>query len=297
MKPNSLLQQMGYSHADRLVILHADDVGMCHASIQAFQDLWRFGTISSGALMVPCPWFPAAAQMCREHPEMDMGVHATLNSEWNGYRWRPLSTTDPCSGLIDAAGFLPQQPEAVYENATAETVAAELDAQIERALAAGIDITHIDSHMGTIMHARFVQFYLRAGMIRLLPNMLPRASARGFGMMGVSEQALVIYIPILNQLEAQGIPMLDGLFAMPLDDDHNHVSAAKKILRELPQGISHVLLHPAVDTPELRAICPDWTARVANYRAFMSDELKRFIKAEGIQIIGYRAIRDALRRN
>jgi len=296
MTPNPLLKKLGYADTDRLVIIHTDDIGMCHASVQAYKDLWEFGTISSGAVMVPCPWFLAAAEMARNNPQMDLGVHATLNAEWNTYRWEPISTRDRASGLIDAQGYFHQTVEAVVEFANVEAVEAELDLQIERALATGIDATHIDSHMGTIMDPKFVQPYLKAGTSRLIPNMVPRASAKGFDMMGIDEQALTIYRPILNQLESQGLPMLDGLFGMPLDHDNDHIGVAKKLLKEVPVGITHFLFHPSVDTPELRAVCPDWKARVANYKAFMSDDLNKFIKDSGIHLIGYRAIRDVLRK-
>jgi hypothetical protein len=295
MNPNPLLKKLGYSDTDRLVILHTDDIGMCQASIQAYKDLWEFGTISSGAVMVPCPWFLAAAEMARQNPQMDLGVHATLNAEWDIYRWGPVSTRDPASGLIDAQGFFPKTVAATVESATVEAVEAELNLQVERARAAGIDITHIDSHMGTIIDPKFVQSYLQAGMSRLVPNMLPRASAKGFDMVGIDEQALAMYTPILDQLENQGLPMLDGLFAMPLEHDSDHIGVAKKLLSEVPVGITHFLFHPSIDTSELRAICPDWKARVANYNAFMSQEIKDFIKNEGIQMIGYRLIRDVMR--
>ena len=296
MNPNPLLKKLGYSNNDKLVIIHVDDVGMCQASIQAFKDLWEFGTIASGAVMVPCPWFLAAAEMSRQNPQMDLGVHATLNAEWNTYRWEPISTRDPVSGLIDAQGFFHQSVEATVESATAEAVEAELNLQIERALAVGIDVTHIDSHMGTIIDPKFVQYYLQAGTSRLIPNMLPRASAKGFDMMGIDEQALAMYTPILDQLENQGLPMLDGLFAMPLEHDNDHIGIAKKLLSEVPVGITHFLFHPSIDTPELHAICPDWKARVANYNAFISQEIKDFIKNEGIQMIGYRPVRDLMRQ-
>jgi len=295
MTPNPLLKKLGYSDTDRLVIIHVDDVGMCHASMQAYKDLWEFGTISSGAVMVPCPWFLTVAEMARQNPKMDLGVHATLNAEWDTYRWEPLSTRAPASGLIDAQGYFHQTVEAVVESATAEAVEAELNLQVERALAEGIDVTHIDSHMGTILNPEFVQHYLQAGTSRLIPNMLPRASAKGFDMVGVDEQALGMFTPILDQLENQGLPMLDGLFAMPLEHDNNHIGVAKRLLSEVPVGITHFLFHPSIDTPELRAICPDWKARVANYEAFMSQEIKNFIKNEGIQMIGYREIREIMR--
>jgi predicted glycoside hydrolase/deacetylase ChbG (UPF0249 family) len=297
MTPNPLLKKLGYSDTDRLVIIHTDDIGMCQASVQAFKDLWEFGTISSGAVMVPCPWFPAAAEMCRQNPQMDMGVHATLNSEWDAYRWSPISTRDQASGLIDADGYFHQSREAVYENAKEEAVAAELNAQVERALAAGMDVTHIDTHMGTIIHPKFVQSYLQAGMSRLIPNMLPRASAQGFDTMGIDDAALAMYAPILQQLEAQGLPMLDGLFSLPLEHGEDHIGLTKKIFSEIPVGISHFIIHPSVDTSELRAICPDWKGRVANYTTFMLPALKAFIKEAGVQLIGYRAVREALRNN
>jgi len=295
MPPNPLLKKLGYSDTDRLVIIHVDDVGMCQASVQAYKDLWEFGTITSGAVMVPCPWFLAAAEMARQNPQMDLGVHASLNAEWDTYRWEPLSTRDPASGLIDAQGYFHQTVEAVVQSATLEAVEAELNLQVERALAEGIDVTHIDSHMGTILDPKFIQHYLQAGASRLIPNMLPRASAKGFDMVGVDEQALGMFTPILDQLENQGLPMLDGLFAMPLEHDNDHIGAAKRLLSEVPVGITHFLFHPSIDTPELCAICPDWKARVANYNAFISQEIKNFIKNEGIQMIGYRAIREVIR--
>lgn len=295
MTPNPLLKKLGYSNTDRLVIIHTDDIGMCHASLQAFKDLWEFGTISSGAVMVPCPWFPATAEFCRENPEVDLGVHATLNAEWENYRWGPVSTCDPASGLLDKDGYFHQWHPAVYENAKPEAVAVEVNAQVEKALAAGIDATHIDSHMGTIMHPKFVQAYLQAGTSRLIPNMLPRASATGFWMMNEDDTSPEIYLPILQQLEAQGLPMIDALVGMPLEHDEDHLGLAKKLLDEVPAGITHFLMHPSIDTPELRAIAPDWRARVANYNAFMNQEMKAYLKNSGIQVIGYRALRDSLR--
>jgi chitin disaccharide deacetylase len=295
MKPNPLLKKLGYTNNDRVVIIHTDDIGMCQASVQAFKDLWEFGAITSGAVMVPCPWFPATAQLCRENPQIDMGVHATLNAEWDVYRWGPISTREPDSGLMDEDGYFPHREPAVHENAKAEAVAAEVNAQVERALAAGIDVTHIDSHMGTVLHSKFIQSYLQAGVSRLLPNMLPRIGSQGIDLMGVDEQTLPLYAPILDQLEAQGVPTLDGVFSMPLEHDIDHIGVAKELLGGLPAGVTHFILHPSVDTPELRAIAPDWRARVANYQAFMSDELRKFIEQEDLKPIGYRQIRNTMR--
>jgi hypothetical protein len=92
-----------------------------------------------------------------------------------------------------------------------------------------------------------------------------------------------------------GVPMLEGIIAMPLEHNHDHLGLAKKLLSEVPVGITHFILHPSIDTPELRAICSDWQARVANYNAFMGDDLKKFIEHEDIKLIGYRQVRDAMR--
>jgi predicted glycoside hydrolase/deacetylase ChbG (UPF0249 family) len=296
MTPNPFLKKLGYSETDRLVIIHTDDIGMCHASVQAFKDLWAFGTISSGATMTPCPWFPAVAQMCRENPEMDMGVHATLNAEWEIYRWGPVSTREAASGLLDEAGYFHQWHQAVYDNATPEAVDVEVNAQIEKALTAGIDVTHVDSHMGTIMNPKFIQSYVQAASKRLLPSMLPRLSGKGMDLMGLSEEEKIAYTPIMDMFESMGIPLVDGILGMPLEHDQDHIGVAKRLLGDLPIGITHFIFHPSIDTPELRAIAPDWRARVANYNAFMSDEMKKFLESEDIKLIGYRAVRDAMRK-
>ncbi len=295
MTVNPLLKKLGYSDTDRLVIIHADDIGMCWACVKAFKNLWESGTVSSGAVMAPCPWFPAAAEMAEQNPSMDLGIHATLNAEWKTYRWGPVSTRDPKSGLMDAEGYLHRSTEGVVGSASAEAVALEIKAQTERVLAAGIDATHIDSHMGTIMHPKFIQSYLQTAMEHQLPNMLPRASALGFETMGVDEETLKAFTPFLIDLENKGVPMLDGMFSMPLEHDDDHIHVTKQLFRSLPVGISHFIFHPSVDTPELHDICHDWSARVANYKAFMSDEVKQFLKDEGIHVIGYRSIRDAMR--
>ncbi len=294
MTPNPFLKKLGFSDTDRLVIVHTDDIGMCQASLTAFEHLWEFGTISSGAVMVPCPWFSSVVKMCRENPQIDMGVHATLNAEWTAYRWGPISTRDAKSGLLDAEGYFHQWQPAVYEQADPGAVAVEVQTQLERALTAGIDVTHMDSHMGTVLHPKFIQSYIQAALARGIPPMLPRLEAKGLENR-LSEEEKAAYMPVLDYLAAQGVPLLDGMYGMPLSPEGDHLEIAKQLLSEAPVGISHFILHPSVDTPELRAIAPDWQARVANYNAFKSQELKDFLKNSGIHLVGYRALREAMK--
>jgi hypothetical protein len=294
MPPNPLLRKLGYSDDDRLAIIHVDDVGMCHASLQAFADLWEFGTISSGAVMVPCPWFPATAAWARAHPEVDLGVHGTVNAEWAGYRWGPVSTGDPATGLMDDEGYFHRAETGCWELADAGAVRLEIDAQVERALAAGLDVTHIDTHMGTLTHPKFIPGYLQTLHRFAQPGLIPRMDKAGLMGLGlpIEEDAAEMFVGLINGLEAAGYPLIDAIDYLPLDDPAGQIDLAKRKLAAMPPGITHFLMHPAIDTPELRAITPDWPSRVANYEAFMSHEVKQFIRDAGIQVIGYRPLRD-----
>jgi predicted glycoside hydrolase/deacetylase ChbG (UPF0249 family) len=295
MNSNPVLKKLGFSNTDRAVILHTDDIGMCQASLTAFIDLWEFGGISSGAIMMPCPWAKPAAEYCRTHPGVDMGVHATLTAEWNGYRWSAMSTRDPASGLMDKDGFLWQTSQETQAHATPEAVAAELELQVHKALDWGVDITHVDSHMGTVIHPKFIPAYIQAGAQARVPVMIPRGDASMFMHMGADAEAAAGFAAVIAQLEEQGLPLVDGLAMLPLDQPDGQLEIAKKMLGELPAGVTHFLFHPSADTPELRAIAPDWPSRVANYQTFMDPELKKFIKNKGIQVIGYRHLREIMR--
>jgi predicted glycoside hydrolase/deacetylase ChbG (UPF0249 family) len=296
MDPNPLLKKLGYSNTDRVVILHTDDIGMCQASLDAYFELWDYGLISSGAVMVPCPWFPATAAACRAKPGVDLGVHLTLTCEWDAFRWGPLSTCDPHTGLLDSEGYMHRTSEAVQENADPQAVKAEIRAQLARALDAGIDVTHIDMHMGTVGHPRFVADYVQLAAEQRLPPFLPRMDAAGFHRyLGLEPEAAAFAATMVRQLEEAGIPLIDSMDYLPLDQPAERVAQAKQRLGVLSPGVHHFLMHPAKDTPELRAIADDWRSRVADFEAFRSDELRTFVRSNGIQVIGYRALRNVFR--
>lgn len=294
MKPNPVLKKLGYSESDRLVILHTDDIGMCQASVQAYIDLWEFGGISSGAIMMPCPWAQSAAEYCRSHPGVDMGVHATLTAEWQTYRWPPLSTRDASSGLVDGDGFLWRTSAQAQENADPDAALEELLLQVRRAAAWGVDITHVDTHMGTVAHPKLIPAYLQAAAQAGAPVMIPRGDASIYHQMGMDNETAAGLAVFTQQLEEQGLPLVDALASMPLDQPEGQIELAKQRLGELKPGLTHFIFHPSVDTPELRAICPDWQSRAANYRTFMSQEIKDFLHDAGIQVIGYRQLKTLL---
>ena len=295
MVPNPVLKKLGFSNTDRLVILHTDDIGMCQASLAAFIDLWENEAISSGAIMMPCPWAKPAAEYCRTHSGVDMGVHATITAEWDGYRWSALSTRDPASGLMDKYGFLWQTSRETQANATPDAVASELQLQVRKALDWGVDVTHVDSHMGTVIHPKFMQAYVQAARQARVPAMLPRADTGMLHFMGLDDETAARFTAFIAGLEEQGLPLVDGMAMLPLDQPDGQLDITKKMLFELPAGVTHFLFHPSIDTPELRAIAPDWPSRVANYHTFMDPELNNFIKDQGIQVIGYHHLRDLMR--
>lgn len=295
MNPNPVLGRLGFADDDRVVIIHTDDIGMCQATVSAFADLVDFGLISSGAVMVPCPWFPEVAAYCRQHPQVDLGVHLTLTSEHDRCRWGPISTCDPASGLIDEEGYFYRQSEEVQEHGDATAVQAELQAQVARALAAGIDVTHVDTHMGTVAHPKFVSAYVQLAMQHGLPPMILRLDEAGWRKMGMDGETAAFAAQFVSQLEVQGMPLLDHLVALPLEQPAGRVERAKKTLDSLLPGLTHFIIHPAQDAPELRAITPSWPGRVADYQAFTSEELRDYVRHSGVQVIGYRALRELMR--
>jgi predicted glycoside hydrolase/deacetylase ChbG (UPF0249 family) len=302
MTINPVLRRLGLSQDERAVIIHADDLGMCQATLAGLEELLDAGIVSSGSIMVPCPWFRAAARFAAEHPRADLGVHLTLTSEWKLYRWGPVSTTDPASGLLDAEGFFPATARAVQETGDPAAVARELEAQVARAAGAGIALTHVDTHMGAVAHARFMESYVNAALRRGLPPMLPRLDEEGWRQVsrdhagaGLDGEAIKRVIAFTRSLEERGVPLVDGLGGLSLSSDPaGRMEEAKAALAALKPGVTHFIIHPARDTPELRAITPDWACRAADCATFAKRELKDFIRSQGIHVIGYRELKESM---
>lgn len=292
MTPNPILQKLGYDENARVVILHADDIGMCQASVDAYSDLLEFGIMSSAATMVPCPWFPAAAETFRvvqSNPRFDIGVHCTLNSEWKNFRWGAVSTRDVASGLIDTDGYFFSQSEPTQENAEPDAVEVELTAQVKRALAAGIDVTHMDTHMLTLFHPRLLPPYLRVAKKFHLPAFVLRAEHEWMREMPKNISAM------LRRAEKRGMPLFDHFDALDLSNHKNRLQEAKRALDALPAGLSALVFHPCRDSAEVRAMAPDWKCRVADYKLFLNQQFREMISESGVHVIGYRKLRDAMR--
>jgi predicted glycoside hydrolase/deacetylase ChbG (UPF0249 family) len=271
---------------------------MCQSTLTAYADMVDFGLLSSAAVMVPCPWFPATAAFVRNHPQrdqLDIGVHLTLTSEWDAFRWGPISSRDAATGMLDSEGYFHRDARGFQEHCQATAVQQEIVAQVERAISAGIEPTHIDNHMLSILHPTLLPLYFQLGQHYRLPNLMFRTDAAGFERMGVPAEQAAVYAQMLRQLEEQGQPLFDHIHMMPLDDGSERLAKAQAALDNLPPGLTYFIIHPTTDTPEIRALAPDWRARVADYRLFTDERWRQAVADSGVQVVGYRAIREAMR--
>ena len=296
---NPALEQLGHRASERVVIFHADDVGMCHGANVAFVELVQRGLISCGSVMVPCPWFPEAAALAREHPELDLGVHLTLNSEWASYRWRPVSTTDRASGMIDPDGFFWEMPATIREHTKLDVAAVEREfrAQVDRALEAGIDATHIDSHVGLAVVPELIEVYVQLALDYDLPVLLIREHQRYSQepYLGVIDP--VQYQRALERLECKGLPIVDHFrLSPPVNREGSFAGAYEELVRELPAGLTYLALHPSAPGDTEGVFPPGWARlRMGEYHLLQDLGFKQLVADEGIHIIGYRQLRDAMR--
>jgi predicted glycoside hydrolase/deacetylase ChbG (UPF0249 family) len=276
----------------RRLIAHVDDVGMCHGANTAFLDLFGKGFVTSGSVMVPCPWFPEIAEAATARPELDLGVHLTLTSEWPGYRWRPISTTSRASGLLDDDGFMWRNVPALRAHLDPQAAEDEMRAQLERALASGIDATHLDTHMGAAAVPELLDTYLRLGVDYRLPVLLPREIASYLGSLPIGDADWAAYVEATRRPEV--LPV-DRFIITPCVDPAESDAVYRRMIAELPEGTTFFSLH--CNAPgDIEAISPLWAPwRTDEHRLCGDPAFHRFVAEQGVELIGYRGIRDRYR--
>jgi predicted glycoside hydrolase/deacetylase ChbG (UPF0249 family) len=298
MEPNPVLAKLGLKDTDRVAILHVDDVGMCGASLDAFADLWASRSVTCGSVMVPCPWFRATAAWARAHPDADLGVHATLTSEWQGYRWGPVSTRDPKSGLLDDELCFPRTSAEVAANADPDAVGRELGLQLAMAREAGILPTHLDTHMGSVMHARIYDVFVKAALGADVPPFGLRLDEDQWRKGGYDEETAAVLTEATKALEARGVPTLDRILQLSLSIEDDRARRTREMVDRIKPGqVGYVVFHPALDAGELRAICPDWRSRVGDYELLASGTIRRHLEDQDVTLIGCRELRDLMPRS
>ena len=288
-EPRSLAERLGYKSSDKILIVNGDDTGMCHAANLATIECLEKGLMRSATIMVPCPWFPEIANYARQNPEKDFGIHLCHTSEWMKYRWGPVTDREKVPGLIDAEGYLWHEIEDVYKHAKPEEALVEARAQIKRALGAGIDVTHFDSHMGTLQyHPDYLKVYLQLAVEFDLPVRM------------ASQETLVRFghPEFRGEFAAKGILFPDYFVYDELKNESKGVKAFwLEAVKNLKPGVTELYIHAALPTDELKAITGSWSTRSQEFETFARDEdMKKLVADQKIILIGYRPLRE-LQRN
>jgi predicted glycoside hydrolase/deacetylase ChbG (UPF0249 family) len=282
MAPNGQTNQLlGYPADARLLIVNADDFGMCQAVNEAIIGVLKNGVARSATLMVPCPWALHAMHFLADHPEVPFGVHLTAISEWADYRWGPVTAREKVPSLLDKG--LPGQARYFYDfehmpefmaQVRLDQLEMEFRAQIEVVLAAGLRPTHLDWHC------------LRIGDRADVFDVMLRL-AREYGLaLRVAGRSRI------EQLQSRGFPTNDYDFLDSYSlDPVNKASRYAELLRELPVGLSEWAVHPGLDSPELLAVEPGGNhIRQTDFDFLTSQQAGNIVREEGIILLDYRAL-------
>jgi predicted glycoside hydrolase/deacetylase ChbG (UPF0249 family) len=275
----SLAESLGYSKDARVVIINADDFGMCHAENLGTQKVLEYGIVTSSTLMMPCPWALEAIDYIKAHQLTNIGVHATLTSEWKYYRWRPL-TADNSHSLADSQGYMWAETEGVEWYAQIAEVKRELRAQLEMAASAGLTLSHFDSHMGSL-------YGLQTGRLELLAVALSHAYEFGLPFR-------LPYMERFKPFREIGFAILDNLVlgqGIPSDPEARKQYFIK-LFKELKPGVTEIYIHPAVYDAELARITNSAKVRQAEVDIFTDPEIKAVIAQCQIQSISYEPLKE-----
>lgn len=278
-QPN-LAEQLGYPSGSRLLIIHADDLGMAHSENVASFRAMAEGSVVSASIMPPCPWMAEVAGWARENPGHDLGIHLTLTNEWKHFRWGPVAPKSEVPGLVNELGFLHADCAAVTARASAEEVEKELRAQIEQTLRFGIQPTHLDSHMGCLFWGRpeYFEIYLKLGREYGIPVMLAKEPA------------------LMAEYITEEDMVLDYVYTANVDNfQEGMANYYERLLRELPEGVSALLIHCAYDNLEFQGIAVDHPAwgnawRQADFDFFTGEKCRQILEEEDIRLVTWREL-------
>jgi len=282
----NLAEKLGYEADAKLLIVHADDIGLARsvniASVKAFES----GGITSGSVMVPCPWFPDFAAHYREHQPLDVGIHITLTAEWDYYKWGGISPAGEISSLLDENGYFYSTVEEVGMHAEPAEVEREIRAQIERALELGIRPTHLDTHMGSVMATpELLQIYLEIG--------------REYGLPVLTVPQEDIPEEYRDALVAQD-GLVDGLYMMYADDSTKSWSEAYgEMFAAMGPGLNQLIVHLAIDDTEMLAVTvnhPDFGSawRQKDLDFVTGKEFRDLLEAHDIKLVSWDQVRQAM---
>jgi predicted glycoside hydrolase/deacetylase ChbG (UPF0249 family) len=272
----SVAERLGYPRDAKLLIVHADDLGMAHSVNAATIKAFETGLVNSGSIMVPCPWLSEIATYARANPQADLGLHLTLTSEWTSFRWGPVSSRDRVSSLLDKDGYFHLTESDAAAKADPKQVEMEITAQIETARA-------LDSHMGTLYQSKeLFEVFLRVARSQKLPVRVAKA---WFGRAD--------FLPtVLSQNDVYIDRILDINQSVPAEDWAKFYSDA---LRKLEPGVTEVVIHLAYNDAEMQGATfnhPNWGAawRQRDFEFFTSDAFRKLLHENQIKLITWREL-------
>ena len=279
----TIAERLGYPRDTKLLIVHADDLGMAHSVNAATIKALETGLVNSGSIMVPCPWLSEIAAFARANPQADLGLHLTLTSEWTAFRWGPVASRDKVSSLLDKDGYFRLLETEAAAQADPKEVEMEINAQIERARSLGIQPTHLDSHMGTLYQNKALfEVFLRVARTQKLPV---RVAKTWF--------ARADFLP--STLTADDVYIDRTLDMNPSVAPQDWAKFYTDALKKLEPGVTEVIIHLASDDAEMRAATtnhPDWGAawRQRDFEFFTSDAFRKVLQENNIKLITWREI-------
>lgn len=286
----TLAERLGYSKTDKLLIIHADDIGMANSENRATIEAIRNGVVNSTSIMMPCAWSTEVGELIKDMPGLDIGVHITLTNEWHTYKYGPIASKSEVPGLVGPDGFMYKDCASVAQNASPEEVEIEMRAQIEAALKIGIRPTHLDSHMGCVFYGRpeYVASYLKL--------------AQEYGIPAMMNQQIVDAIikpnpSLFNEVDLEKVVLIDHTaIANPQAYDDMGLDAFySHLLNNLQPGVTVLLNHIAYDDEEMRAITTGfshWHAawRQADFDFFTGEKVRQLLKDNKIHLITWKEI-------
>lgn len=279
----TLAERLGYPAGSKLLIVHADDLGMSHSVNTATIKAFETGLVNSGSIMVPCPWLTEIAAYARANPQADLGLHLTLTSEWTNFRWGPVTPKDRVASLLDKDGYFRLTETEAAKYADPKEVEMEIRAQIERARALGIVPTHLDSHMGTLYQNKALfDVFLRVAREYKLPV---RVAKEWFPRADFIESSLAandVFIDHTLDINAGVAP-------------RDWASFYSEAIRKLQPGVTEVVIHLAFDDSEMRGATfdhPDWGAawRQRDFEFFTSEAFRKLLEENKIKLVTWREI-------
>jgi predicted glycoside hydrolase/deacetylase ChbG (UPF0249 family) len=283
----TVAERLGYPASARLLVIHADDLGMNHSVNRATFQALEKGWITSASILVPCPWFPEVARWAKLHPNADLGVHLALTSEWTDLRWGPVSGAVRVPSLVGALGYFPLDTPEVARNAKTQDAKYELRSQIDRAKKAGIPVTHLDMHMaGMVSSTGLFGVYRELRDDYKLPILLEPS--------GTHSPPAGISVPATEFTVQRIVTMEPGV----APNDKAWLDWYEKQLSPLAPGVYQLVLHLAYDDEEMRGATwnhPDWGAawRQRDLDIVKSAEFRQFLKEQGFVLVTWKELAKA----